>query len=207
MHGDIAPTKDEALDFIQSNTTHPPPHTYISASDGSHHPGKGAGAATVVCNAEDPATWPILLVRVGDADVTTPYQAELAGFELAVASAKQSAPQGTKFFWFLTDNQTLIRDLTEPLRVKAGMLTCLRIRENLHQLSHRFPGSRVAIIWCPSKNDVPGMQRADAAEKAAATLRQIIAQPPPPHPPAILRRIKEQVVGAAKAPPTGCFQP
>lgn len=142
----------------------------------------------------------MLSVRVGDADVTTPYQAELVAIELAVANARKKAPVDTHFFWFLTDNQTIIQDLTEPLRVKVGMLTCLRIRNSLLRLSTRNPNSTVAIIWCPSKSEVAGMKSADAAAKAATTLRQIITQPP--YPPAILKRIKEQVAEAARTRPS-----
>lgn len=153
-----------------------------------------------MCNGPDQEAWQTLSVRVGDADVTTPYQAELAGMELAVANASSKAPVTTQFFWFLTDNQTVIRDLTEPLKVKVGMLTCLRIRGNISKLSRRYPNSKAAFIWCPSKSDVEGMKRADAAAKAATTLRQVITQPP--HPPAILKQIKEQEAEAARTPPS-----
>lgn len=80
------------------------------------------------------------------------------------------------------------------------MLTCLRIRRNFAKLLHRYPNSKAAIIWCPSKSAIEGMTRADAAAKAATDLPQLIDQPP--NPPAILKRIKEQLAAAARSPPS-----
>lgn len=200
VQGVIKAGAEAATTFVTSNTNQPPPHTFITFSDGSHQPESGAGAAAVVHGTDGQEDWPTLSVRVGDADSTTPYQAELVGLELAVANAKSHAPSGTTYFWFLTDNQTLIRDITEPLKVKVGMLACLRIRRNFSLLLNRYPNSTAALIWCPSKSAVSGMQKADAAAKAATTLRQIIDQPP--HPPAILKRIKDQVARAATTTPS-----
>lgn len=170
VKGVIEPTKDAATAFVVSNLDEPPPRTFISFSDGSHHPDKGSGAAAVVYNNPEQEDWPTLSVIVGDADATTPYQVELVGFELAVANARQTAPPGTNFFWFPTDNQTLIKDFTKPLKVKAGILTCLRIRLSLSKLRSRYPNSTAAIIWCPSKSSVKGMKKNDAAAKAAVNL-------------------------------------
>lgn len=200
VQGVIKASSEEASTFVSANIDQPPPQTFISFCDGSHQPEKGAGAAVVVRNTANPDAWPTLSVRVGDADTTTPYQAELVGLELAIANARSTAQPGTLFFWFLTDNQTMIQGMTEPLRLKPGMLTCLRLRQNLSRLISRYPNSTAALIWCPSKSAIEGMVKADAAAKTATTLRQTIDQPP--NPSAILKRIKEQVLGAARLPPT-----
>lgn len=111
-------SKEEALTFVNSKVSSPPADAFITFSDGFHKPEIGAGAAAVLYNHHDPLTSTIVRVRVGDAASTTAYQAELTGFELAVANASARAPHSTLFFWFLTDNQTVIRDLTDTLRAK-----------------------------------------------------------------------------------------
>lgn len=70
---------------------------------------------------KSPTSPQILKVRVGESDATTPYQAEQTGFKLAVANPKAKPPRLTDFFWFLTDNQTVIRDLTEFHKTKPRM--------------------------------------------------------------------------------------
>lgn len=122
----------------------------------------------------------MLKVRVGDATNTTLYQAELTGFELAVANARAKAPLPTNYFWFFTENQTVIRDLTKPMKPKAGMETCLRIQASLGKLIRRHPGTRISIIWCLSKTDVAGLNAAEAAAKEAMSLQQAIDTPPDP---------------------------
>lgn len=189
--------------FVIDNIAEPPPNTFITFSDGSHVPEVGAGAATAWYNpAGDPPALSepsVLRVRVGDDQDTTPYQAELSGFELVVANAQAKALQLTKFFWFFTDNQTLIRDLTEPLRAKAGMNTCIRIQASLRKLIRQHPGSKVSIIWCPSRSEVAGMTAADAAAKAAVSLPQVLDTTP--NPASTKTRIKAQLRAAASIIP------
>lgn len=199
IRGMIEPGKDAALALIADNLTEPPPHSFISFSDGSHNPEKGAGAAAVEYNPVDPPSSRTLKVRVGEAEDTSPFQAELTGFELAVANARERAPRSTLFFWFFTDNQTLINDLTGYLHAKPGMNTCIRIRQSLKKLLAMHPGSTAAIIWCPSKQDVVGLKLADAAAKAAVSLPQIIGTEP--NPSAVLKRIKQKLLEAAAAIP------
>lgn len=108
---------------------------------------------------------------MGEADDTNPYQAELTGIDLAVTSAKRSVPVQTDLFWFFTDNQTIIRDLTETSKVKPGMTTCARIRRALTGLLDSRPGAKVALVWCPSKKGIGPMIEVDAAAKEAVHLR------------------------------------
>lgn len=187
----ITPGRGEALTFIRDNVTDPPPHTFISFSNGSHIPDKGAGAAAVEFHPQNPQGSTILSVRVGDADDTSPYLAELTGLELAVANAQTKAPRGTTFFWFITDNQVIIRDVTGSLRAKPGMSACARIRRNLSRLIRAHPGLTAAILWCPSKKDVEGLELADKAAKAATLLPQVIETRPSQD--TVLRRIKQQL--------------
>lgn len=174
VQGLILPSKEEITALVNDNVSNPPPHTFIAFSNGSHVTRVGAGAATAWYNPAQgsPSTTVslVLNVRVGNAQDTTPYQAKLNGFELAVANARAKAHTLTNFFWFFTDNQKIIRDLAEPMRAKAGMNTRIRIQASLGKLIRRHPGSRISILWCPSKTDVTGMQAADAAEKAAVSL-------------------------------------
>lgn len=193
------PDRAEALDFITSNVKNPPSHTFISFSNGSHSSEKGAGAANVEYNFHDPPNSQTLSVRVGNAEETTPYQAELTGFELAVGNASANAPQGTLFLWFFTDNQTLIRDITETLRAKPGMTTCLSIRWSLNKIILRHPGSTAAVLWCPSKKDIQGLEIADTAAKAAYSLPQVIETSSNPH--VISKKIKQQLASSVASTP------
>lgn len=199
MEAVVISNKEEALAFIKGNVANPPSHTFISFSDGSHSPENGAGAAAVEYNVRDPPASKVLSVRVGSAEDTTPYQAELTGFELAVANASANAPQGTLFFWFFTDNQTLIHDITGILRAKPGMTTCLRIRQSLGKLVKRRAGSTAAILWCPSKKDVQGLAIADKAAKAASSLPQIIDASPNPQ--AVSKKIQLQLAKSITSTP------
>lgn len=151
---------------------------FFSFSDGLHIKSKGVGAAALTY---DPVTEEFqspLRVRVGDAENHTAYQAELTGFELALANARKQALSTTNFFWFFTDNQSLIRDVTEPVRVKAGMSACLRIRNSLSKLLNAHRAARAAVIWCPAHQDIGGINAADAAAKEAVDLPQVIESLP-----------------------------
>lgn len=133
-------------------------------------------------------------------DETTPYQAELVGIELAVANAITTSPQDTNLFWFFTNNQTLIRDLTETARIKPGMAARARIRRLLRQLINRRPDAKAAMIWCPSKKDIQSMSRVDEAAKKAALLPQRL--PLQPNPTSVRKKIKDQLREAALVPPS-----
>lgn len=69
----------------------------------------------------DPPASRTLSVIFGDPEETSPYQAELTGLELAVANAGARAPRATLFFWFFTDNQTVIQNITDQAQAKAGL--------------------------------------------------------------------------------------
>lgn len=62
----------------------------------------------------------VLSVKTGAADDTSPYQAELTGFELAIANTNTRAKLSrlTELLWFFTGNQTSIRDIIERLMEK-----------------------------------------------------------------------------------------
>lgn len=137
---------------------------------------------------------------MGDADDTSPYQAELTGFELAVANAGARAPSTTLFFWFLTDTLNLIRNVTGDLQAKAGLSACVRIRKALRKLLLKHPQATAAVIWCPSKKGITGLELADAAAKAAIPLPQVIDVTPSPV--TILKRIKSQLRNVATATPS-----
>lgn len=204
IQGVILPSKEDMTAMITDNTANPSPNTYITFSDGSHNPEKGAGAATSWYSpttiVSPPPNLEVLNVQVGDTQETTPYQAELVGFELAVANARAKAQPLTSFFWFHTDNQTLIRDLTEPLRPKTGLNTCIRIRSGLNKLLHLHPTAKVSILWCPSKADIPGMTAADKAAKAANSIPQLISTVPKPS--TVRAQIKAQLKEAATMLPS-----
>lgn len=138
-------------------------------------------------------------MRVGNAEDTSPYQAELTGFELAVANAGAQAPNSTLFFWFFTDNQVLIRNVTDRLQAKAGLSTCIRIQHALKKLLLKHPQATIAVIWCPSKKGITGLEMADAAAKAAISLPQVIDVTP--NPTAVLKKIKEQLFRAVTTAP------
>lgn len=98
----------------------------------------------------DPRTTPqVLKVRVGDANNPKPYQAKLTGFDLAVANAKAEASPLTTFFWLLTDNQTIIRDLAEVSKVKPSTSSCTHIKRAMQALLRNRKSTNIAIIWCP----------------------------------------------------------
>lgn len=165
------------MSLVSDNTSSPPPNTFISSSNGSLIPDVGAGAATVWfdSNRSSPPPQPnsslkAINVRVWDANKTAPSQAELKGFQLAVAQSRVKAHQLTKFFWFFTDNQMVIRDLTEPLKPKAGMNSCIKVQNSLGKLLRRHPGAKISIIWCLLKVKILRMQQVDAAAKEAASL-------------------------------------
>lgn len=195
----IMTIEDEARTFVKDNMSELPPNTFVYFSDGSHSLDTGAGAAAIKYNTQDPSASRTLSVRVGDADSTTAYQAERTRFNLAVANAKVGAPRPTLFFWFFSDNQTLIRDLTDTLQARPGMTTCLRVRPDLDRLTEAHLGSTIAIIWCPSKKDTVGLNMADKAAKAASSLSQIIASAPQPD--VILEKIKQQLSNTITALP------
>lgn len=109
---------------------------------------------------------------MGDADKTTPYQAELVSIKLAVADTIAIALPQTDLFWFFTDNKTLIKDLTETSRAKPGMTACAQVRRLLKRLICCRPEARVALIWRPSKKDIRRMTRVDKAAKEVALLPQ-----------------------------------
>lgn len=199
IQGIIMTNKEEALTFVKDNVLSPPADTFISFSDGSHTPEVGAGAAAIEYNPQDPPTSRTIHARVGDADSTPAYQAELTGLELAVAKAHTRAPRTTRFFWFLTDNQTIICDLTDVLRAKPGMTTCLQIRRNLNKILQTHQDLTAAIIWCPSKQDINRVTVADKAEKTACSLPHVVDVTPQPG--AVLQRIKRQLQETITATP------
>lgn len=204
VQGVILSSKDEMLALVNNKISSPPPSAFLAFSDGAHAQDKGAGAATAWYTPDTlhtpDRTLDVLKVRVGDAHATIPYQAELTGFELAVANARAKATPLTEFFWFFTDNQTVIRDLTEPVKAKAGMESCLRIQTGLGKLIRQHQGAKISIIWCPSKTDIDGLTAADAAAKEAMTLQQVIDAPPDPT--ATRASIKAKLKASTTAPPT-----
>lgn len=79
------------------------------------------------------------------------------------------------------------------------MTTCMRVRRDIGRLIEAHPGSTTAVIWCPSKRDVEGLNLSDTAAKAASSLPQVIDQTPQPD--AILKKIKQQLADTITAPP------
>lgn len=57
----------------------------------------------------------------------------------------------------------------------------------------------IAVIWCPLKKGITGIELADASAKAAISLPQVIDVTP--NPTAVLKKIKAQLLRAATAPP------
>lgn len=110
-----------------------------------------------------------------------------------------NASQLTYFFWFLTDNQTVIRDFPEHPKENPGMIICARISRALEALIQTRPGAKVALIWCPFKKTVERMKRVDVAAKEAVHLWQLISIPPNPTAPT--NRIKTQLTDTATARP------
>lgn len=94
----------------------------------------------------------------------------------------------------------VIRDLTEPLKPKEGMNSCIRIQTSLSRLSRRHTGAKLCIIWCPSKVDIPGIQQADTAAKAAASLQQLLGAVPDPA--STKAQIRAQLKANVTRPPT-----
>lgn len=135
--------------------------------------------------------------------LTTLYQTELTGLELAIAKAK-AEPRArclNKCFWFRTDNQTVIHDLTELTKLKHGLAACTRIQSGLAKLFLDNPGSWVAIIWFLSKKDIKSMILVDQSAKDATTSRRVISTTPNPN---TQMKIKEKIKATATArlPPT-----
>lgn len=137
---------------------------------------------------------------MGDADNTTPYQAELVGIEIAVENALAVAMLQEKLFWFFTDNQTLIKDLTKTSGAKPGMAACAQVRRLMQKLLRGRPDAEVALIWCPLKKDVPSMTQVDSAAKEAALLPQRLSLAL--NPTSIKKRISTQLKGAACTRPS-----
>ncbi|EGG08977.1 uncharacterized protein MELLADRAFT_61520 [Melampsora larici-populina 98AG31] len=193
--GLIHSSKEEAVIFTLQNITERPANTVISSSDGSHIPGKGVGAAALTLDANSLP----LRIRIGEAENHTPYDAKLAGIQLAIANVRNTAPGDTQFFWFITDCQNAIQNITKPLKTQPGMSTCIQIRKSLNKLLTIFPRSKITIIWCLSSSGVQATIITDEAAKTATTLHQILTSAPSTAP--IQKTIKANLQAAADQPP------
>lgn len=178
VQGVIITSKEEAAKNFDTKIAHHPPNTLISFSDGSHQPEKEAGAAAILLDANSPEGSHTLQALMGNAVETSPYQAKLLSLKLAVANAGAKATHDSDFFWFITDSQTVIRDIIEPLTVRPGMKMCSRVQGLLARLVVKHPGSKISLTWCLSKEDVTAMKQAATGAKAAVNLPQHLALTP-----------------------------
>lgn len=79
------------------------------------------------------------------------------------------------------------------------MTACIRICNGLQKLLASCPEAKAAVIWCPTKKGITGLELADTAAKEGCSLQQVINTPP--NPAAIAKRIKQQLLAAASKPP------
>lgn len=141
-----------------------------------------------------------LNVSVGDANNTTLYQPKLIGFKLAVANTNAVTHQNTSLFWGFTENQTLIKDLTETSKTKPAMLVCAKVQHLRGMLIRTGPNAKVAPIQCPSKKDIQRMKQVAKAAKETALLPQHIHTTSNPN--SISKRIKNKIQDTATTPTT-----
>lgn len=79
------------------------------------------------------------------------------------------------------------------------MNTCIRSQRNLKKLTKSHPGSAVAVLWCPCKKDIEGLELADSAAKEATTLPQVINVSPCQD--TVKKHIKHQLSDTISATP------
>lgn len=161
----ISSSREESHEFVLSNTTPTPPHTFVVCCDGASQVDGTAAAALDNQGLS-------LRLRLGAQAFYTAHDGELASVLLALLLARD-APQDTSFVWILNDNQTVINEITDPPPPKTGQHLRQLIARELHRLLDRLPNATVAFIWCAKGSGLEAHSAVDTLAKETTKLATV----------------------------------